>query len=91
MSTTESPSRDAHPILFRPQQPLALNLTVQGAGVRMQQMLSTAIEHCLSEIFALHFRLYPLHTLDNLSKLCRFKSLQTMIFDFRALSSQKDD
>ena len=35
----------------------------------MQQTLSTAVEHGLSEIFALHFpSLYPLHTLDDLSK-----------------------
>ena len=35
----------------------------------MQQTLSTAVEHGLSEIFALHIRLYPLHPLDELSKL----------------------
>ena len=34
----------------------------------MQQTLSAAVEHDLSEVFALHFRLYPLHTLDDLSK-----------------------
>ena len=51
---TESASRDAHPIL-----PLAFYLTVQGAGVRMQQTLSAAVEHDLSEVFALHFVSIP--------------------------------
>ena len=31
----------------------------------MQKTLSAAVEHDPSEVFALHFRLYPLHTLDS--------------------------
>ena len=47
----------------------------------MQQTLSTAVEHGLSEIFALHIRLYPLHPLDELSKLSLRRSSYIWAYD----------
>ena len=63
----ESALRGAHPILFPSLPATGLNLTVQGAGIRMQQTLLTAVEHGLSGIVALRFLLDPLRTIDGLN------------------------